>query len=196
LEKTGNYEIPPEGENEGLLKAVASAVAAAGPWNASMEMVARRSGLSKSSLYAHFKNKADMLGQMFITEFDRIVDYAELGTSRSPVAAEQFYLAMVAIANYLRSRPEILIAMDWIKTRRLDLGVSAPPRIYRIFANIKLKGAKGGGLELTGETLAQWVLFFIVNTLMRRPEGTSYSEVPNTSFRILYRFIALGIEGW
>jgi AcrR family transcriptional regulator len=173
-----------------------------------MEMVAQRSGLSKSSLYAHFKNKADMLSRMFITEFDRIVDYAELATSRSGLPAEQFYLAMVAIVNYLRSRPEILIALDWVRTRRLDLGIHAPPppppRIYRIFANIKLDGAGKGEMELTGETgvslqgetLAQWILFLIVNTLMRRPEGTSFADVSNESFRILYKFIVLGIEGW
>ncbi|MDR2739856.1 MAG: TetR/AcrR family transcriptional regulator [Treponema sp.] len=198
LEKTGAYQIPPEGENDRLLKAVAGAVAEAGPWNASMEMVARRSGLSKSGLYAHFKNKADMLGQMFITEFVRIVDYAELERSRSAVVEEQFYLVMVSIANYLRSRPEILITMDWLKTRRLELGVSAPPRIYRIFGDINLKEAVKfpEGSELTGEALAQWIMFLVVDTLMRRPEGISFSDVSNTSFRIVYKFIVLGIDGW
>jgi AcrR family transcriptional regulator len=198
LEKTGAYQIPPEGENDRLLKAVAGAVAAAGPWNASMEMVAQRSGLSKSGLYAHFKNKADMLGQMFITEFDRIVDYAELERNRSAVVEEQFYLVMMSIANYLRSRPEILITMDWLKTRRLELGVSVPPRIYRIFADINLKNVVKfpEGSELTGEVLSQWILFLVVNTLMMRPEGTSFSDVSNTSFRILYKFIVLGIDGW
>jgi AcrR family transcriptional regulator len=198
LEKAGVYQIPPEGENDRLLKAVAGAVAEAGPWNASMEMVARRSGLSKSGLYAHFKNKADMLGQMFITEFDRIVDYAELERSRSAVVEEQFYLVIAALANYLRSRPEILITMDWLKTRRLELGFSVPPRIYRIFGDINLKGAAKfpEGSELTGETLAQWIMFLVVNTLMRRPEGTSFSDVSNRSFRILYKFVALGIDGW
>ncbi|WP_010259506.1 TetR/AcrR family transcriptional regulator [Treponema primitia] len=198
LEKSGGHQIPPEGENEGLLKAVAGAVAEAGPWNASMDMVAQRSGLSKSGLYAHFKSKADMLGQMFIAEFDRIVDYAELEQSRSELPEEQFYLAIAAIANYLRSRPEILITLDWIRTRRLDLGVTVPPRIYRIFADIKLEGAgeNPGGLALSGETLSQWILFLVVNTLMRRPERFSFSDVSNTSFQILYKFIVLGIEGW
>jgi AcrR family transcriptional regulator len=198
LEKPGTYQIPPEGENDRLLKAVAGAVAEAGPWNASMEMVARRSGLSKSGLYAHFKNKADMLGQMFITEFGRIVDYAELERSRSAVVEEQFYLVMMSIANYLRSRPEILITMDWLKTRRLELGVSVPSRIYRIFGDINLKETVKfpEGSELTDETLAQWIMFLVVNTLMRRPEGISFSDVSNRSFRIVYKFIVLGIDGW
>jgi AcrR family transcriptional regulator len=189
LEKTGNDRLPPEGE--GLLKAVAGAVAQAGPWNASMDMVAKRSGLSKSGLYAHFKSKADMLARMFSAEFDRIVEYAETGKSRSAKPEEQFYLAMAAIAHYLRSRPEILIAMDWIRIRRLDLGLSAPPRAYELFAGIELHGPAG----LTGETMAQWVFFLIIHTLMRRPGGTSFSDVSDSSFRILYKFIALGIEG-
>jgi AcrR family transcriptional regulator len=198
LEKAGAYPIPPKEENDRLLKAVAGAVAEAGPWNASMEMVARRSGLSKSGLYAHFKNKADMLGQMFITEIGRIVDYAELERSRSAVVEEQLYLVIAAIANYLRSRPEILITMDWLKTRRLELGEPVPLRIYRIFGGINLKAAVKlpEGAELMDETLAQWIMFLVINTLMRRPAGTSFSDVSNKSFRILYKFVALGIDGW
>jgi AcrR family transcriptional regulator len=155
-------------------------------------MVAKRSGLSKSGLYAHFTSKADMLARMFSAEFDRIVEYAEACKSRSAQPEEQFYLVMAAIAKYLRSRPEILIAMDWIRIRRLDLGLSAPPRAYELFAGIELSGLSG----LTGETMAQWVFFLIIHTLMRRPGGTSFSEVSDSSFRILYKFIALGIEGW
>jgi hypothetical protein len=133
---------------------------------------------------------------MFITEFDRIVRHAELGRSLSAKPEEQFYLAIVAIANYLRSRPEILVAMDWMRTRRLDLDLLEPPRIYRIFAGIEMKGTGLAALDPTGETLARWVLFLIVNTLMRRPKGSSFSDVPDACFRILYKFVALGIEGW
>jgi AcrR family transcriptional regulator len=196
LERIGSYGFPPDGENEKLLKAVAGAVAQAGPWNASMDMVAKRSGLSKSGLYAHFKNRADMLCRMFIIEFTRIVDYAELGKSRSAKPEEQFYLVIVAVANYLRSRPELLIAIDWIRTRRLDLGVPESPGTYRLFAGIDMQDVDLAGLGLTGETMSQWVLFLIINTLMRRPEGVSFSDVPDSSFRILYKFVVLGIEGW
>jgi AcrR family transcriptional regulator len=196
LEQTGNYRLPPEEAGGDLLRAVAEAVAQAGPWNASMDMVARRSGLSKSGLYSHFKSRTDMLGRMFIAEFDRILDYAELGKSRSAKPEEQFYLVIVAVANYLRSRPEILIAMDWIRTRRLDLNIPEHPRTYRLFAGIEMKGVDLDGLGLTGETMSQWALFLIINTLMRRPEGVSFADVPDSSFRILYKFIALGIEGW
>jgi AcrR family transcriptional regulator len=229
-------------END-LLRAVAGAVAEAGPWNASMEMVAQRSGLSKSGLYAHFKSKQDMLGQLFLTEFTRIIRYAELNIKASAAPEEQLYLAIISIADYLRSRPEILTALDWIRTRRLDLGLNFPPHLYRFITNIQLDafhegqdrageaadGSTGPGdnsgifcygidgeMETSSDWSAQWILFLIVNTLMRCPKpgerpfmprnakrksfeplrAQSLAEISNESFRILYRFIAMGLKGF
>ncbi|MDR2362796.1 MAG: TetR/AcrR family transcriptional regulator [Spirochaetaceae bacterium] len=185
-------------EDEGLLKAVAGAVAEAGPWNATMAMVARRSGLSKSGLYAHFKNKQDMLGQLFLTEFERIVTYAEAAIRASAVPEEQFYLAIAGVADYLRSRPEILTALDWLRTRRIDPGCSPPPRIYRIFLDIKIDGnaVLEGLSESLKEQTSQWILFLTANVLMRWPKDRAVSEFPNKSLRTLYKFIALGINGY
>jgi AcrR family transcriptional regulator len=189
--------IEPQDEDD-LLRAVAGAVADAGLRNASMNMVARRSGLSKSGLYAHFKSKQDMLRQMFMTEFQRMADYAEPCVGESAVPEERLYLAIIGIAGYLRSRREILIAMDWIRTRRLDLGLTVPPRIYGLFSGIRIprSGGSPGDTEALSEQSAQWVLFLIVNTLMRRLAGTELSGLTNESFRSLYRFIVLGIEGF
>jgi AcrR family transcriptional regulator len=197
LERALPQGLPESPEDGRLLKAVAGAVAAAGPWKASMDMVARRSGLSKSGLYAHFKNKQDMLGQLFFTEFERIVTYAERAIRVSTVPEEQFYLAIAGAADYLRSRPEILTALDWLKTRRIDLEYSTAPRLYRIFSAIKINGIEALAelSEPLKEHTAQWVLFLTANVLMHRPSGMAVSEIPNTSLRILYKFIALGING-
>ncbi|MDR1108975.1 MAG: TetR/AcrR family transcriptional regulator [Spirochaetaceae bacterium] len=184
-------------EDAGLLKAVAEAVAEAGPWNASMDMVARRSGLSKSGLYAHFKNKQDMIKQLFLTEFERILAYAEAAIGESAVPEEQFYLAIAAIVDYFRSRPEILTALDWIKTRRLDWEHPVLPRMGRIFSDIMGEGCPvteglSGSLK---EQTSHWILFLTANILMRLPPGMAISEFPNKSQRILYKFIALGVDG-
>ncbi|MDR0622887.1 MAG: TetR/AcrR family transcriptional regulator [Treponema sp.] len=186
-----------------LLKAVAETVAAAGPWNVSLDMIARRSGLSKSGLYAHFRSKQDMLRSFFLTEFERMIRYAQGGMAASEAPPEQFYLALVSLADYLRSRPEILMAVDWLRTRRLDLELEIPVRLYRIFSGISLPGAEpvsvpGGGGESGPETeyVSQWILFLIVNTLIQRPPGMDFSEVPNAGIRRLYRFVCLGLKGF
>jgi AcrR family transcriptional regulator len=187
-------------EEDALLRAVAGVVAEVGPWNASMDMVARRSGLSKSGLYAHFESKQDMLGQLFLTEFDRIINFAEASKKGSDLPEEQLYLGIISIADYLRSRPEILVACDWLRTRRIDPGKKSPPppRIYRAFADLKFQGeCRAQALSgFGGEWIPQWILFSIVNTLMQRPAGVDFSGVQNSSFRTLYRFICLGVKGF
>jgi len=185
-----------------LLKAVAGAVAEAGPWGASMEQVAHRSGLSKSSLYCHFKNKQDMLHQLFVTEFARIMDFARLGMRQSAVPVEQLYLGIFSIVEYLRSKPDILVAMDWIRNRGISL---KPPEdipesqidFLRLFENIEIKFLNvmpdegGKGLWLT-----PWILFLIINTLMQKNAGHNMKNVPNDDIRFLYRLITFGIGGF
>jgi AcrR family transcriptional regulator len=202
-------------KDDGLLRAVAGAVAEAGPWNASMDMVARRSGLSKSGLYAHFKNKQDMLTQLFLTEFNRMADFADASKKQSDVPEEQLYLVIISIADYLRSRPEILITVDWLRTRKLDLGSAAPssasPLIYRIISGIKFRGR---GIDQPSDAdadkIAQWMLFLIVSTLLRGTGRQTFplpcgpeprrpgdiASVDNSNFRVLYRFIVLGLGGF
>jgi len=210
LEKQAAGLVCENKEDNALLKAVAEAVAEAGPWDASMEMVAKRSGLSKSGLYAHFKNKQDMLAQLFIAEFSKIVNFAKAQIETTEVHEEQLYLAIISIVYYLRSRPEIFVAMDWLKTRQLDLGKAMPGRLYRIIRSIKMEAIRKYDQHFLFWA-AQWVIFMIVNTLALWPSRfkklselnaaddnawtKSAVAVPNECFRVLFRFISLGLEG-
>jgi AcrR family transcriptional regulator len=210
LEKQAEGLVGENNDDNALLKAVAEAVAEVGPWDATMEMVARRSGLSKSGLYAHFKNKQDMLAQFFITEFSKIVNFAKAQIETTEVPEEQLYLAIISIVYYLRSRPEIFVAMDWVKTRQLDLGKAMPGRLYRIIRSIKTEAIRKYDQHFLFWA-AKWVIFMIVNTLALWPSRfkklselssaddkawtKSASEVPNECFRLLFRFISLGLEG-
>ncbi|MDR0583126.1 MAG: TetR/AcrR family transcriptional regulator [Treponema sp.] len=189
------------GEDDPLLRAVAEAVAEAGPWKASMDMVARRSGLSKSSLYGHFKNKQDMLRQLFMTEFRRIIAFARQGIALSAVPQEQLYLGIFSIAVYLRSRPEILVAVDWIRTRRLDLGRHEKKQsdFFSVFKDVAIGTLPGGENPECGEgkrQVSHWILFLLVSILMRRDKGRSLGNVRNSDIRTLYRFVTMGLEGF
>jgi len=196
-------------DDDPLLKAVAGVVAEAGPWDASMEKVAKRSGLSKSSLYSHFKNKQDMMRQLFVTELMRIIDFAKSQIKQSEVPQEQLYLGIFSIVEYLRSKPDILVALDWIRNRKLNLNPSGhrhkAPVIgfLNLFEVIDIKPLQNEGSpfrevpawENENVIITPWILFLIVKTLMeKKPDHVL--GVPNSNIRSLYRFITLGIGGF
>lgn len=187
-----------ETEENSIFKAVATAVAEAGNWNASMDMVARRAGMSKSGLYYHFQNKRDMLRKLFMSELNIILEYVKEAVTWSNQAEEQFYLAIFSVAHYLRAKPEILLSADWIKTRRLNLEIIPPPELFKIFSDIraKISGVEQETFEAMVEQIERTIFFEIANILTHRPEGMSLSDLPNGSIRRLFKFVALGIEGF
>ena len=189
-------------EPEPLFKAVAEAVAEAGPWGASMEMVAKRLGLSKSSLYGHFKNKKDMIRRLFLGEFRRIIEFARHGIGLSTVPEEQLYLGIYSIAVYLCSRPEFLVSLDWIRTRKLDLGKSEKQiEIFRLFEDVTIEHLQSSG-EKEKQRMSHWILFLLINIMMRScftedklpvfPKG----NVQKNDIRILYKFVIFGLKGF
>ena len=212
LERQAAETKPREQGDSGLLLAVAAAVAEAGPLDVSMEMVAQRSGLSKSGLYAHFKNKKDMLGKLFIKEFSGIISSAKMQVEASVVPEEQLYLGIISVANYLRSRPELLMSMEWLKTRRLNMLNIKKEAIVKLESLIRCFNQE---IIMKQDSqfllwIAQWILFMIIGILAWGPAAKTETgpinnpimwakkavEIPNESFRVLFRFAALGLEGF
>lgn len=192
-------ELPREEETarEKMLQVVAQAVSEAGPWHVSMEMVAKKIGLSKSSLYSYYSSKAEMIENYILTEIQRVSDYAEQCTLLSALPEEQIYLAIIGIANYLRSKPDVLNTIDKLRMQKPDMKKhnhfhkpKPISQIYRIFSHVKTPD----GARMLNERDTEWILFLIVNILLRRPVDIAYEDMPNESFRILYQFVCGGIE--
>lgn len=189
-------------EPEPLFKVVAEAVAETGPWETSMDMVAKRLGLSKSSLYGHFKNKKDMLKRLFMGEFSRIIEFARQGIKSSSNPVEQLYLGIYSITVYLHSRPEILVAMDRIRTRKLDMGKPKKEiNLIHLFEDIDIEPIKTGGEE-EKQRISNWILFLLINILMRsfftKDINSEFScqKVQNNDIRVLFKFVTLGLGGF
>jgi AcrR family transcriptional regulator len=181
--------LVPQTPPDPLLKAVAEAVAEKGVWKASMETVAKRSGLSKSGLYAHFKSKEDMLSRLFMSEFDRVSETVTASIALSQVREEQLYLAILSLASYLKARPEIMVAMDWVRIQNLELDIQLPAALHDFFGGIKPPHPYGG----VWDDAPFWIPFLLISMmqLRRRP----IPEADKKSLRKLFKYVCLGVEG-
>ncbi|MDR2841858.1 MAG: TetR/AcrR family transcriptional regulator; helix-turn-helix transcriptional regulator [Spirochaetaceae bacterium] len=186
------------------MKSIADVVSIEGPWKTSMKMIAEKLGLSKSSLYFHFENKLDMMRRLFCIMSEDIIKRTQYVITFSSVPEEQLYFAIMGIVSYLKLKPEILVLLDWIRIRSTEFDVQPEEavsskckeellnikRIHTMFSEIR----NADNEALIDDTKTDCILFLIINLLMRRPAGMSFAEISNDSFRLLYKFIALGIE--
>ena len=177
---------------DGLLPAAAAVVAQVGSWNASMEMVAKRSGLSKSGLYSHFRSKEDMLMRLFESEFERIASSLAVRLEDRDGGSERLYLAIATAAGYLVARPDILVALDWLRMQRLGEPGQLPPRLLELFSFL---GDEGSGLSLVRGSLGltvRWIMFMTVHLLMRCGGADSATRLRN--LRMLHGFLLGGLR--
>jgi len=137
-----------------------------------------------------------MLRRLFTGEFKRIIEFARQGIALSDISEEQLYLGIYAITVYFRSHPEFLTALDWIRTRKLDLGkMERKTDIFRLFEDVDIEPLQGFTED---EKLRSyhWILFLLINVLTRQGQSTSAGDVKNNDIRVLYKFITLGLGGF
>jgi AcrR family transcriptional regulator len=198
IERLARLEASETSEGDGLLPAIAAAVADAGPWNASMELVARAAGLSKSGLYAHFKSREEMLKHLFLSEFERIAAIMSDRAGKSERPIDRLFLAITAASEYLLARQDVLVALDWVRAQRVDLGHAMPETITSLFGFLAEAAARGECRLPTGriEAAVRWILFLVVNMLMRTRDCPKETYPLKGRMRALYACLCVGIEGW
>ena len=157
-----------------------------------------------------------------MTELSIMMDYVKNQIEKTEKGEEQVYLTIISIVQYLQSKPEILLSMDWLKTRKMDLGNEAIKQLTKAIVSIKLKAIHDFDNRVIVK-IANWVLFMVVSTLTWWPrvekgggEGSKKSNssslcitearrksmakeitrIPYECFRVLFRFISLGLESY
>jgi len=196
LERLAALRPEEAGPGQPLLESVARAVAEAGLWNATMDMVAAGAGLSKSGLYAHFRSREEALSSLFSAEFERIMELSAERLARVEEGPCRLYVSMATTANYLRARPDVLAAMRWVMAQHIDIRYPTarllPPNGSFLEAEAEAGRCVliGGSLDLT----LHWMHFLVVDLLSRIMEGGASPSI-EASLRKLHALVLGGIEG-
>lgn len=118
-------ELP---ERNRILTAIADVVTEQGFEQATVERIAERAGMSKSSLYFHFRNRAEMMSSMLVPEHERLMDLVDARVSRFTDFGEQLYAFMVVTASYAAQSRSILTALDWMRFHRIRVQIGSVPQ--------------------------------------------------------------------
>jgi AcrR family transcriptional regulator len=191
-------ELP---EEHPILRAVAETVAEHGFGDASIDRIARRAGLTKSSLYFHFRDRDDMFARLLDRHQERLA--AILASRASGVGGgteRQLYCFLVVLGSYFRAAGTIAAVLNWFRCHGYKLRLASVVRpdetamarwLPFLEDALRERSIDTRGISLAH--IAGHLSFVVINHMMMAGRTTRGVEL--TDLRQIYDLFVHGIQG-
>lgn len=184
-----------------LFAAISKVVAEEGLWDASLEKIAKKAGMSKSSLYFHFNDRNEMLWKMIDRERQQLGQLFLDRSEQLDSVEERLYAYFAIFAWYLSRRPEFLAVMNWFRFQQFHIKIPRHMKggmnKYTGFINEAEQSGKLRTDVLDTLTKARWINYLLIQEInnMYWIEGLSDRMWPfiRSSFK-LFLFGVKGVE--
>jgi AcrR family transcriptional regulator len=188
-------ELP---ERDRILDAIAYVVSTEGFERATVEKIAERAGMSKSSLYFHFRNRSQMMASMLVPERERLIALVDDRVSEYADFSHRLYAFMVVTATYAAHSRTILTALDWMRFHRIRIHFESAGEHRPIFAFLEdqLSREDYAHAGLNRIEVSAYLHHLVMRPILEgRPEVGEDPESMLESVRLLYRFVVGGLVG-
>jgi len=186
-----------------IFTAIEAAVAEEGIEQATVEKIAGRAGISKSSLYFYFKNKDEMLSRMAAREHERFKELYDARIALWSEPPEQLYCFMVTTASYFSNNTSMMTVLDWLRFQKIRVQFAKPSAGFfdRMFVFLE-KAVEHGTLRVPPVELQEVTAFLriaVTRVLFEfRPPRPADAGVDTYSMeelmRMTYRLLTEGIR--
>lgn len=184
-------------EPDRIFSAIEAVVAEVGFSGATVEKIAERIGMTKSSLYFYFRNKDDMFGK--VVEREK-AHFSQLMRSRLrylETLPEKLYALILMIAAYAINNPTQLTVLNWLRYR--DVQIRAPrkalDRMREAFAFLD-EARQSGHLRAPTDSflsLAVFPNFLVTREVLDGNLGALSFDERIAALRRLYRLVERGL---
>jgi AcrR family transcriptional regulator len=193
-----------DAEGGKLFSAIARVVAKEGLAGATTDKIAEEIGITKSSLYFHFKNKQDMLNEMLLDNQQKFMELFRQQTQVYSNVEEKIICYMGLVGIWLLQDPTLLTVYTWLWFQRLELQLEPPEDAIQEEINTLFRTAINGGqiksLGLSEKQLAAFLIRLVgqeVQLAIREGRNSSYkvselSQIIVLLFRGIHHYIRGG----
>jgi len=186
-------------EQDRIFTAIAKVVSEDGLWKASLEKIADQAGMSKSSLYFHFKNKNDMLWEMIDRERHCVGQLYLEKSSGLRNMEERLYAYIVVFSSYMRLKTDFLSVMNWFRFQGFKIEVpceaESPMNDYIQFLKEGLVSGKLRKDIYSPGLMVQWLNHFMVQEIHDVTGPASLTKQRSARLRTFYQLFLYGVGG-
>jgi AcrR family transcriptional regulator len=135
LIETNRIPLKGEDERNKVLKAISDVVMEEGPHNASLDKIAKRAGMTKSSLYFYFSNKEEMIQKTINDQTEAFTEYYHKKLSAYDDPGQQLFAHFVLTASMTIENPRTVSLIHWFVRRGIGDNFRKPTEFenYRVF---------------------------------------------------------------
>jgi AcrR family transcriptional regulator len=187
-------------EPDRFFAAIAEVVGEVGLWEAPLDKIARKAGMSKSSLYFHFKNRNDMLWEMIERERQRVGQLYLQKTEGYETFEERLYAYFVVFSSYMEQRKDVLAVMNWFRFQgyKIEVPNDAVGK-FSEYIEFLHEGISTGKLRKDSQgplMLVQWINHFLIQEIFHTADALRPSaSVRRELLRVSYRLFLYGVPG-
>jgi len=184
-------------EKNKVLQAIYEVVLEEGP-QASLGQIAKKAGMTKSSLYFYFKNKEEMIIQTMNGQTEKFVNFYHSNLSSYSDIGEQLFAHFVISASTSIEMPKTIPMIHWFITQGMAEGFKKPTEFekYRVFfenaVNYRYLNTHG----VTADKLLMLVNFCITYEINSTQRKNLSKEKKYELVYELYDLFTHGLQGF
>jgi AcrR family transcriptional regulator len=186
-------------EPDRIFSAIEQVISEEGYINASVEKIAARIGIHKSSLYFYFKNRDDMLLKTIKREQEHFIDLTNARLKKLNDFSEQLYSFIITLTSYTVNNPGMIIVLNW--ARYQNVGITLPKReLHKLFSRCDLINQALEHRSLRGSTqdfhsIFVFIFFLIMHKLSELPVKVENHNHYLPFTRQIFTLFCRGITG-
>ena len=181
IENKTLFPPPPKREHDRIFQAIVDVSASVGIREASIERIAEKLGMSKSSLYSHFRSKRSMFETLLREEQRFLLRVLKEKLSSLSGFAERSYGFMYITLRHTLSNASLLSLFNWFRFQNIRIPIRPPGRYFmEEYFNFFFEAHEKGELSCTKEELIPAAVLLHVLTFRSLRDTASPQELSET----------------
>ncbi|RPJ08270.1 MAG: TetR/AcrR family transcriptional regulator [Spirochaetaceae bacterium] len=186
-------------EPDRIFSAVESVVSEMGWAEASVERIAERIGINKSSLYFYFRNKDEMLLETIRREQEQMLKLVQQRVSMFEGSVERLYAFFVAVVSNIGNNPTLLTVLHWMHFQ--NIGLTLPQkdsdRLRKEFEDLRftVTTAPASRDDKTEETIFLFMFFLLMSEMGLMSAVKAGKKKDMDGLRQLFELFRSGMTG-
>ncbi len=182
-----------------VFSAVAEVIAEKGIWETTVESIAERLSMRKSSLYFYFKNREEMITEVVHREIEQLRTLIEERVRQFRNYREQLYAVFFVTWMYFDLKPSIFSIMNWLQVQFVNKPVVFPEKPlfpkYTEYITLLTNSTEFNPLKFPPELVAQGMNSILLQKLWNCRGKSVTKKEKIKELRTIYSLVLHGLKG-